>query len=378
MREVLSLTAPFFGLVFLGFCVGRIANRPASGLEWLNIFIVYVALPALFFQILSKTPVEELSNVGFIAAVVAGTGGVLVAGFLIAMVRTRGDVERSTILALVGGYANNGYLGPGLAITALGASATVPVALIFAFENVMFFVATPIMMAIAGAQRSSPFATARLIVTRILTHPFILAVIAGASAAALEFTPPLVLGRLLDMLTDAAAPCALFAMGVTVALQPLPSGRAMGDLSVFLTIKLVDPPGRRLPRRRDGGRRSPMADHGGPHGGAAAGDQRVRAGDPVRTGGGGGVQRGARRHRRRGVHRDGGALRDPLRRPLRTHHMAPSPNRIMARRSGPTPRAADSAAARAAVGRNAPVRSERLSRSTLAVRSATSVLRRTS
>lgn len=239
MREVLSLTAPFFGLVLLGFLFGRVVRKPASGLEWLNIFIVYLALPALFFQILSRTPVEELSNVGFIAAVVAGTGGVLVAGFLIAIVRSGGDVERSTILALVGGYSNNGYLGPGLAITALGAPATVPVALIFAFENIMIFVLTPILMAVGGAGRPGPLAMAWHILTRIFTHPFIIAVMAGSAAAALRFEPPVVIDRLLTMLTSAAAPCALFAMGVTVALQPAPTRRALGDLSVFLTIKLI-------------------------------------------------------------------------------------------------------------------------------------------
>lgn len=239
MREVLSLTVPFFGLIFLGFAVGRIAKRPAAGLEWLNIFILYVALPALFFQLLAETPFEELSNLAFIAAVVAGTYAVFSLGFVIAIVRSGWDVERATIQALVGAYANNGYLGPGLAITALGASAAVPVALIFAFENTMFFILTPVLMAIGGASTGTPWQTARRILRRIFTHPFILATIAGTLAAAFAWEPPDLLDRLLTMLRDAAAPCALFAMGVTVALQPPPAREAVGDLAIFLSIKLL-------------------------------------------------------------------------------------------------------------------------------------------
>lgn len=239
MREVLSLTVPFFGLIFLGFIVGRIAKRPASGLEWLNIFILYVALPALFFKLLAETPFEELSNLGYIAAVVVGTYAIFSLGFLVALVRSGWDVERATIQALVGAYSNNGYLGPGLAITALGAPAAVPVALIFAFENTMFFILTPILMAIGGGSVGGPWATAGRILKRIFTHPFILAVIAGTLAAAFSWQPPELLDRLLTMLTDAAAPCALFAMGVTVALQPPPAREAVGDLVVFLSIKLL-------------------------------------------------------------------------------------------------------------------------------------------
>ena len=242
MREVLTLTVPFFGLVFLGFLVGRIAKRPATGLEWMNIFIVYLALPALFFQYLSQTPIQELSNVTFIGAAVGGTAIVVAAGFVVAMIRTRGDIGYSTILALVGGYANNGYLGPGLAITALGASATVPVALIFSLESTLFFVITPVMMAVAGSSKAGPLRTALLIVRRILTHPFILAVIAGIAAAAFQFEPPEVLDRLLDMLMGAAAPCALFAMGVTVALQPVPTARSAADISLFISFKLITHP----------------------------------------------------------------------------------------------------------------------------------------
>lgn len=239
MGEVLSLTVPFFAVIALGFVLGRIGRRPASGLEWLNAFILYLANPALFFQLLAETPFAEISNPAFIGAVVATTFAVLSAGFLLALATSRGDVERSAIKALISAYSNNGYLGPGLALTALGTAATVPVALIFAFENTMFFVLTPIAMALAGRERASPLATARKIFTRVFTHPFILAVIAGTLAAAFELEPPAVLDRLLTMLRGAAAPCALFAMGVTVALQPAPTGRAAAALAPYLMLKLA-------------------------------------------------------------------------------------------------------------------------------------------
>lgn len=242
MADVVSLSVPFFGLIFLGFVFGKALRRPAAGLEWLNVFVLYLALPALFFQLVAETPFEELSNVSFIACVLGATLTVFVAGLAIALLRNRGNLPRSTIQALIGAYANNGYLGPGLAISALGSSATVPVALIFAFENTAFFIITPILMALAGSGSGGPVAMAGRILKRIFTHPFILAVMAGVAAAALDWQPPDFLDRLLTMLRGAAAPCALFAMGVTVALQPPPERGAFGDLSLLLAIKLVAHP----------------------------------------------------------------------------------------------------------------------------------------
>ncbi len=239
MPQVLSLSIPFFGLILLGFVVGKIVKQPASGLAWLNIFLLYLALPALFFQLLSKTPIEELDNVAFIASTTFATYAAFCLAFLIGAIRTRGDVPTSTIQGLVGGYANNGYLGPPLALTVLGVEATVPVALVFCFDNVMFFIMTPILMAIGGQQQADFLTTARTIAVRIATHPFIVATTLGIAAAATEFRPPEAVDTLLTMLKGAAAPCALFAMGVTVALRPMPSLRVLPELSVLILVKLV-------------------------------------------------------------------------------------------------------------------------------------------
>ena len=56
MTDILKLALPFFGLIFLGFASGRIARLPERELGWLNFFVIYMALPPLFFQLVSRTP----------------------------------------------------------------------------------------------------------------------------------------------------------------------------------------------------------------------------------------------------------------------------------------------------------------------------------
>lgn len=237
MQDVVTLALPFFGLILLGFGAGKLRNLPEAGLSWMNFFVVYLALPALFFRLLSETPFEQLANVSFVAATTFTTYIVFAISFCIGVLATRGNIGESTILGIAGAYSNVGYMGPGLTLAVLGEQATVPTALILAFDNALMFILAPLLMALAGTENDSFLGTLKQIGTRIFTHPFILATIAGVMAAAFEFRPPQAVDTLLRYLSNAAAPCALFAMGVSIALRPV--GRIPLELPVVLAIKLV-------------------------------------------------------------------------------------------------------------------------------------------
>jgi malonate transporter len=106
-------------------------------------------------------------------------------------------------------------------LATLGPPAAVPVALIFCFDNIILFTMVPFLMALAKPQPMSLPAIALEVVKRVAGHPLIIASALGIASAALHFEPPLALERLMQFLQNAAAPSALFALGVTVALRPL-------------------------------------------------------------------------------------------------------------------------------------------------------------
>ena len=221
MPDVLSLALPFFGLILLGFVSGRIVRLPESGLAWLNFFILYIALPPLFFQLVSRTPFEQLANGRFILATTLSTAITFLIAIGVGLWLRRGNLPEATIAGVVGAYANVGYMGPGLTLAALGTAAAVPTALIFTFDSTLFFAAVPFLMALSGVERKAPINTALIVLQRVFTHPFILATIVGVIFAWAEIRPPSAAEKILDYLANAAAPCALFTLGVTVALRPL-------------------------------------------------------------------------------------------------------------------------------------------------------------
>ena len=241
MADIASLVLPFFGLILLGYVAGRMRGLDESALGWLNSFIVYVALPAMFFKIIGQTPIAELTRFDFVLTSLAATYTVFTLVFVVARVVMRNSAGESMLQGLAGAYGNIGFLGPGLAFAAFGEAAALPLALIFAFENMVHFCVAPAFMAFDGRDRRRPLAVVRDVVVKIVGHPFIIATAAGFLAAATEFQAPTMLQTMIDSLAPAAAPCALFAMGVTLALRPLK--RVPVEMPVIVVAKLILLPG---------------------------------------------------------------------------------------------------------------------------------------
>jgi malonate transporter len=236
MLSILNLALPFFGVIFIGFACGKWRRIPDAGLAWMNFFILYVALPALFFRILSRTPLEQLAQIDFVTATVLASASAFTIAYVIGLVLRRGNLAEATIAAVAGGFGNVGYMGPGLSLAAIGPEAAVPVALIFSFDALLIFTLVPLMMAFSGSSTSLGKALGE-VARSIFLNPLLIAAALGVGAAALKWEPPEAVDRLLQFLYTSAAPCALFALGVTVALRPLE--RMPWEVPLLAAVKLV-------------------------------------------------------------------------------------------------------------------------------------------
>jgi malonate transporter len=237
MLEIITLVLPFFGLILLGYVVAKFTHQPAGAMGWLNVFIIYVSLPALFYKLLSTTPVEEFKRADFLATTTYVAFIIFALVFAIGYLIRRNQIGHATIQGLAGAYGNIGYMGPGMALLAFGEAAAVPVALIFCVENILHFTMAPLMMAFTGKEKTNFGALALKVVKNIAFHPFIIATFFGVMAAIFAVDLPDAADNTINILAQAAAPCALFAMGVTLALRPL--NRIPIEISYIVPIKLI-------------------------------------------------------------------------------------------------------------------------------------------
>ena len=237
MLEIITLVLPFFGLILLGYVVAKFTHQPDGAMGWLNVFIIYVSLPALFYKLLSTTPVEEFKRADFLATTTYVAFIIFTLVFAIGYFIRRNNIGQSTIQGLAGAYGNIGYMGPGMALLAFGEAAAVPVALIFCVENILHFTMAPLMMALTGKEKTNVGALVLKVVKNIAFHPFIIATFFGVMAAIFAVDLPDAADNTINILAQAAAPCALFAMGVTLALRPL--NRIPFEISYIVPIKLL-------------------------------------------------------------------------------------------------------------------------------------------
>src|ERR1700760_4866221 len=237
MLDVLNLALPYFSLIFIGFACAKARPIPEAGLAWMNFFLLYVSLPALLFGIMSKTPFEQLNNPPFLIATTLGTTCAFVLAMFAGRIIGRLSLREATLAGLAGAYGNIGYMGPGLALAVLGPKAAAPTALIFCCDSIFLFSIVPLLIELTDSDHPSLLHALRVVLRQIALNPLIMSTCAGALAAAVHFQPPVALDHTLLFLQNAAAPSALFALGVTVALRPFE--RVPWEVPGVIAVKLV-------------------------------------------------------------------------------------------------------------------------------------------
>ena len=235
MGDILSLTIPFFGIILLGAFSRSSGFFDEQAGRILARFAFFVVLPAFMFVSITSAPVSEVANPHFILRYEAVTIIIFGLGIVFAT-RIRGLSGRSSgIFALNATYPNYGYIGVPLAILAFGEGAVVPMSLILVCDSIMLLLLTAIFTRDKG---SGDLSSALVQMLRSMSrNPLLLSVLTGFIFSASGLTLPQMPIFFLDMLAGAAAPTALFALGITLVGQPIRSARA--ELGTITILKLV-------------------------------------------------------------------------------------------------------------------------------------------
>lgn len=212
----ISLAAPLFVLVFVGYGLMHWGQWPQTVSQALSRFVFSVALPALLFHLMSDLsklpPVDARLLIAFFGACLI----VFAIGRLVAARFFRLDGVSQSVFALGGVFSNNVLLGVPLAKVALGDAALPSVALVLVFNALTLWtlVTVSIEWARHGSLSMEGFAkTAK----GVATNPVVAAIVLGSLFGLTGLTLPALVETPLAMLAQAAAPLALVALGMGLA-----------------------------------------------------------------------------------------------------------------------------------------------------------------
>jgi len=240
MRAVIQVVLPVFGIMLAGYLAGRFRVLGPASSEALNRFVYFVALPALFFVSLSRTPVSEALNGPFL---IAFGGGLLAAFALAVVVGRRLFPNRLAAIGLQGlsaNFSNTGYLGVPLLLIVFGEAGKLPG---IVGTVIMGAVVMAIGIAIVEVDLNRgghPLRVLRQVATAVLRSPLVLSAAAGLTASFVGWPLPGPLATFCDILGAAAAPCALFAIGLFLVGRAPHTG--IGEVAWVVSIKLLVQP----------------------------------------------------------------------------------------------------------------------------------------
>lgn len=233
MIATLSSVLPFFALVCIGFIAARFRFVTAPGIQGLNTFVFFFALPALLFEKGSEASVEMLMSQGnYVVAYFAATLCVFAIGFAGARAVFKAGPGRAALMGLGGSYSNVGFMALPVLITVIGDWVAVPLAVIVLLDVSIFIpLATTIIdLTRVDGHRKNLGAS---LIKSVLKNPLIIATLAGLTVAVLGTSIPKPVGNLVSLLSGAAGPVAMFALGAVLAGRPVSDG--LGE-SIYVTV----------------------------------------------------------------------------------------------------------------------------------------------
>jgi hypothetical protein len=232
----LSLAAPLFVLVFAGYALLRFFGWSVSVSESLTRFVFSVALPAMLFRLMSDFSRLPPVDARLLAAFFGGCLIVFVIGRVIAWKGFALDGVSQSVFALGGVFSNNVMLGLPLAKVALGEAALPSVALVLVFNALILWtlVTVSVEWSRQGTVSAGGFAKT---VRAVLTNPIVAGILSGTLFGLTGLPLPDLIDAPLALLSQAATPLALVALGMGLAEFGVRDGFKIGI--VITAIKLL-------------------------------------------------------------------------------------------------------------------------------------------
>jgi malonate transporter and related proteins len=186
---------------------------------------------------MSSSPIGEVVNAPFIGAYVTASLALFALTALVGLRLFAIARAEAAVQGLAAVLANTGYMGIPLVSAVFGRESAVPIVVGLTLDGVLMIPLGIVIIESSKGRAEDLTHTALATFFALARNPLILSIFAGLAVSTTGLNPPTPLANFLDLLGGTAGPCALFALGATLAGRTVAGGTA--EVSYMTFMKLV-------------------------------------------------------------------------------------------------------------------------------------------
>lgn len=203
---------PIFAILAFGYVIGRAGKFDLAAARTLNWFAMTVLVPIAVFNLLAHAPLSELS--GRALLIYSGMQAALFAlGYQLSRRLFGIGRAEAVLLAYAGIFANTFFYTLPISRLLFGPDQILPVTTVVVLDSTVSFAGVMIVLQVLNQGSASPMSILRI----FARTPALLAIFAGMMLAMVGIGLPGAVETFLDFNGVAAAPVALFALGVILS-----------------------------------------------------------------------------------------------------------------------------------------------------------------
>lgn len=212
--RIAEIVLPVFGVIALGYFSVWIRLLSEKAGEGLNDFVFVIAIPVMIVKTLLGAALPEGSPWGYWLSYFVGVAIVWSFAQIVTRKFYRRPGREAVIMGFSSAQSNIVLMGIPLVLTAYGEAGAVPLFLLIAVHLPIMMLAATLMIesADAGVTRAAILKLVKSLVTNPLLIAFAVGSLGRIAGVQLGGAPK----QFVDLISAAAVPCALFAMGMAL------------------------------------------------------------------------------------------------------------------------------------------------------------------
>lgn len=240
MEAVLNVALPIFAIIALGFAAGHWKVLGEDSANALNRYVFFFALPPAMFIFSARAEISQILNWPFIGAFLLAALPTAAVATLAARVLFGADRRRAAFHGFIAVFANYGYMGIPIFLTAFGSEGVLPAIVLSLVGGILAMIYIMVTLEVMQAGFATAFHLVRAISRIFVRNPLFLATVLGVAFSYYSIPVPVAAGNLLEMLALTAGPTALFALGLSLVGHPVLGN--LREVAWLVALKLVAQP----------------------------------------------------------------------------------------------------------------------------------------